>query len=423
MNKISFLFSGLCVSYYFILLTLVPQLALAQAAGGGGGHNLDSNNPATSTANYLCLILGASWCASNLPSSIASTDASATTPTVATSSAPTISLSISSQPVTVGSPFTLTWTSSGAESCDLVHDGTNNVCTAGNNTCALNKTRTFTAVNLGAHSFTLTCFGNGRNSSSTINYNVVAAAAVTPPPYSACYLPTEKLSLGATGSAVIDLQTYLTSQGDLATSSSKTGYFGKNTEEALQEWQAAHNIVSSGDPSSTGWGTLGLRTITAIKSSCADSSSASGSVINPYTGTFVAADQLSDCEAAVPVIDVEGNQSAARKSATHVYDGFCNSLVGATPSSFVALDYWYGKDSTEVWLLSSPEDGTSYSAQIVAGADPATFTLIPDSSSGQFPNEQFSADYTKDKNHVYLDGLVVSGADPVIFTIPPAPSP
>ncbi len=39
-----------------------------------------------------------------------------------------------------------------------------------------------------------------------------------------------------------------------------TGYFGDLTLQAVQRWQAAHGIVSSGDPGSTGFGIIGPRT-------------------------------------------------------------------------------------------------------------------------------------------------------------------
>lgn len=39
-----------------------------------------------------------------------------------------------------------------------------------------------------------------------------------------------------------------------------TGYYGTSTLQAVQRWQAAHGIVSSGDSESTGFGRVGPRT-------------------------------------------------------------------------------------------------------------------------------------------------------------------
>jgi len=143
-------------------------------------------------------------------------------------------------------------------------------------------------------------------------------------------------------------------------------------------------------------------------------------IINPYGGNSLTAGQLADCQSGSVVTDLEENPSGARKSSTHVYDAYCDLLVEANPATFVALDYWYGKDSNGVWLLDSPLDEPLIT-QTIIGADPTSFILIPDESgyaNSMYPNENFSAVYTKDKNHVYYIGDVVNGVDPVSFTLP-----
>lgn len=45
---------------------------------------------------------------------------------------------------------------------------------------------------------------------------------------------------------------------------SATGYFGPETERAVQKWQVAHNIVSSGTPDTTGYGVVGPQTNAAM---------------------------------------------------------------------------------------------------------------------------------------------------------------
>jgi len=47
-----------------------------------------------------------------------------------------------------------------------------------------------------------------------------------------------------------------------------TGFFGVQTQGAVQQLQAKLNIVSSGDPISTGWGTVGQATIAGIGRMC-----------------------------------------------------------------------------------------------------------------------------------------------------------
>lgn len=155
--------------------------------------------------------------------------------------------------------------------------------------------------------------------------------------------------------------------------------------------------------------------------SVADDAASSTLVANPNGGYDIPSNQLTDCQSGKPVIDLEGNPSAAIESATNVYDAYCNLLIGATPSTFVALNYWYGKDSSTVWILQSPVDEPQSEAQAIEGADPATFTLIPNDNldnSAMYPNEDFSLSYTKDKQHVYLNGFK-TGLDPASFSLPP----
>ena len=78
-----------------------------------------------------------------------------------------------------------------------------------------------------------------------------------------CPALTQLLSRGSTGADVVQLQQYLIAQGDLA-ASNDTGYFGPLTEAAVQKWQAAHGIVSSGTPDTTGYGVVGPKTLAAL---------------------------------------------------------------------------------------------------------------------------------------------------------------
>jgi peptidoglycan hydrolase-like protein with peptidoglycan-binding domain len=71
------------------------------------------------------------------------------------------------------------------------------------------------------------------------------------------------LSIGSTGSAVLEVQEVLIAQG-LLSPDSATGYFGPLTQAAVRLFQSTNGIVTSGTPSSTGFGAVGPRTIAAI---------------------------------------------------------------------------------------------------------------------------------------------------------------
>lgn len=82
------------------------------------------------------------------------------------------------------------------------------------------------------------------------------------PNYSSCNI-LRTLSRGSRGQDVICLQQSLVSKGFLSLDS-VTGYFGALTETAVQQFQTANQIVSYGDPQTTGYGSVGVRTRAAL---------------------------------------------------------------------------------------------------------------------------------------------------------------
>lgn len=74
------------------------------------------------------------------------------------------------------------------------------------------------------------------------------------------------LDLGSTGSDVTELQTYLAKSASIYPSGLITGYFGPLTQAAVQRFQAEQGIVSSGSPSTTGYGRVGPTTMLKINS-------------------------------------------------------------------------------------------------------------------------------------------------------------
>jgi PKD repeat protein len=101
------------------------------------------------------------------------------------------------------------------------------------------------------------------NPSGAIN---VASAAGTGS--AACPNIGRILKRGSTGDDVTRLQQYLALDPSVYPEGTVSGYFGALTERAVQRWQSKYNIVSSGSPSTTGWGQVGPRTAAAIALLC-----------------------------------------------------------------------------------------------------------------------------------------------------------
>lgn len=109
---------------------------------------------------------------------------------------------------------------------------------------------------------------------------------------STCPLIGRVLKRGMTGDDVSRLQTYLAADPSVYPEALVSGYFGALTEVAVQRWQTKYNIVSSGDPDSTGFGVLGPRTAAAISLQCSTGTGVTGGgggggVTTPTVGGFI----------------------------------------------------------------------------------------------------------------------------------------
>jgi len=90
-----------------------------------------------------------------------------------------------------------------------------------------------------------------------------------------------QLELGDRGSEVTELQAFLSRDVNLYPSGLVTGYFGQLTKAGVERFQAAHGIVSSGTPATTGYGRVGPRTMAAINAQLAGGGNPSGDVSAP----------------------------------------------------------------------------------------------------------------------------------------------
>jgi peptidoglycan hydrolase-like protein with peptidoglycan-binding domain len=73
-----------------------------------------------------------------------------------------------------------------------------------------------------------------------------------------------QLDLGATGSDVSDLQTFLAKDTAIYPEGLVTGYYGQFTKAAIERFQTAQGIISQGTPETTGYGRVGPMTLSAI---------------------------------------------------------------------------------------------------------------------------------------------------------------
>lgn len=98
---------------------------------------------------------------------------------------------------------------------------------------------------------------------------ITAVLAISPAPVSAATCPNlyRNLSFGSRGNDVVELQTFLIAEGDLAWGLN-TGYFGNLTRAAVRKFQCREMQICSGSENTNGWGSVGPRTRTTIAAVC-----------------------------------------------------------------------------------------------------------------------------------------------------------
>ncbi len=114
------------------------------------------------------------------------------------------------------------------------------------------------------------------NRVGALNAQAAAAAAHTAATEKWCPKLTRNLQRGARGSDVMELQRWLIDEGHLAEGSgfgiisggNATGYYGPLTVEAVKKFQCKEGVICSGTPASTGFGSVGPATRTAIARVC-----------------------------------------------------------------------------------------------------------------------------------------------------------
>jgi chitodextrinase len=92
--------------------------------------------------------------------------------------------------------------------------------------------------------------------------------AITPPtptPSPVAFTFTTNMYFGMRSSLVSELQSFLIAHQYLGASYG-TGYFGSLTQQAVKQFQCAKNIVCSGSPATTGWGSVGPHTRAVLNS-------------------------------------------------------------------------------------------------------------------------------------------------------------
>ena len=157
--------------------------------------------------------------------------------------------------------------------------------------------------------------------------------------------------------------------------------------------------------------------------------------------------KYADPDTFVFLLDKNRNSTDYAKDKDRVYNTYLGTVIKkADAGSFVALNYWYGKDKNSVYSMT--QNGAYDSGRFpIKGADSATFEAVADpaycrtdctfdahdknhrylrgvivetetsDSSTIFDDQNSPTKYAKDAAYVYFDNKVVSAADLKTFVI------
>ena len=147
-----------------------------------------------------------------------------------------------------------------------------------------------------------------------------------------CTPLSSTLGPGSSGAAVSALQQFLARDPAIYPEGKVTGYYGSLTTAAVQRLQVKYNVVTSGTPSTTGYGRVGPKTLEVINSLCGAPSDNVGAFmqVSPVEGQAplqvnvqVTVNITNSCAAAVYTLDF-GDQSSP--VTLNVPAGTCQTL-------------------------------------------------------------------------------------------------
>ena len=137
-------------------------------------------------------------------------------------------------------------------------------CNSSPITCSGGEVQYYTPSSAECPQGNFTCAAPAKPSASPVPQPAPASLPAAPVPKPVAEASgTRSLFLGSRGDDVRAIQQRLITLGRLS-SGNDTGYFGPLTKVAVQAFQRANNIVSTGDESTTGYGAIGPRTRAAL---------------------------------------------------------------------------------------------------------------------------------------------------------------
>ena len=212
---------------------------------------------------------------------------------------------------------------------------------------------------------------------------------------SSCPLVGRTLRKGISGDDVLRLQQFLARDPAVYPEGTASGYYGALTERAVQRWQVKYNIVSSGSPSTTGYGVVGPRTAAAIALLCTTGSygGVSGPTAQPTVGGFITVTPISG--AAPLLVNVTATINTPKSCAAAVYT---LDFGDDTPAQQIPVSAGGCAELNQTFPHTYKYGGT-YQIKLSAGVHSTTATVTVSGAPApvftpNLPRESFNASPT-----------------------------
>jgi hypothetical protein len=194
-----------------------------------------------------------------------------------------------------------------------------------------------------------------------------------------CDLPTQSLTLddsdADTNGDVSRLQKFLAQDYSIYPEGKVTGYFGPATLKAVQRWQAANGLASSGNPDTTGYGYVGPKTRSAMSAGCGSGKT---------TTTAQTTQQVSmDARAKENDARIKSDLSTIRVQAELFYDDYSSytNVCSDTIVQKALSDIWSANGGMSTECASN---ATTYAVSSPLSSDTTKFWCVDSTgASGQ----------------------------------------
>lgn len=174
---------------------------------------------------------------------------------------------------------------------------------------------------------------------------------------------------GSSGADVTQLQQFLARDSSIYPEGIISGFYGSLTQAAVQRFQAKNAIVSSGSPSTTGYGRVGPKTLAALIAQCGGTSSSTNGG-NDTVGGFIQVSPISGSAPLYVSVETSVNTTNSCAAATYTLD-----FGDGSPVQSIPVPAGVCQSEQQTYTHTYMRSGT-YNVTLAAGQHSSSATVV-----------------------------------------------